>query len=100
MDIIYTNTRLRAPSIDQSSRRPPHRKKYTRTANCFIDRHPRTDSYLCVFLNHTKARGGRTFGIAALITCAILDAHPSTPPFELVSRIRKLDCSRMELGRL
>ncbi|GFX41756.1 hypothetical protein TNCV_388691 [Trichonephila clavipes] len=24
------------PSTDQSLRRPPHRKKYTRTANCFI----------------------------------------------------------------
>ncbi|GFU36780.1 uncharacterized protein TNCV_365451 [Trichonephila clavipes] len=27
-------------STDQSSRRPPHRKKCTRTANCFISRHP------------------------------------------------------------
>ncbi|GFU74503.1 uncharacterized protein TNCV_4145281 [Trichonephila clavipes] len=35
-DVIYTKTRLRTPSRDQSSRRPPHRKKYTRTANCFI----------------------------------------------------------------
>ncbi|GFX45169.1 uncharacterized protein TNCV_3432171 [Trichonephila clavipes] len=28
------------PSTDQSSRRPPHCKKCTRTANCFIGRHP------------------------------------------------------------
>ncbi|GFW43148.1 transposable element Tcb2 transposase [Trichonephila clavipes] len=35
---------LRTPSTDQSSRRPPHRKKCTRTANCFIGRHPGTDS--------------------------------------------------------
>ncbi|GFS78574.1 uncharacterized protein TNCV_3148011 [Trichonephila clavipes] len=42
-DVIYLKTRLRTPSTDQSSRRPPHRKKYTRTANCFIDRHPGTD---------------------------------------------------------
>ncbi|GFV56024.1 transposable element Tcb2 transposase [Trichonephila clavipes] len=34
------NTRFRTPSIDQSSRRPPHSKKYTCTANCFIGRHP------------------------------------------------------------
>ncbi|GFT63659.1 uncharacterized protein TNCV_870921 [Trichonephila clavipes] len=36
--------RLRAPSTDQSSRRPSHRKKCTRTANCFIGRHPSTGS--------------------------------------------------------
>ncbi|GFU54419.1 uncharacterized protein TNCV_3977221 [Trichonephila clavipes] len=27
-DVIYTKTRLRTPSTDQSSRRLPHRKKY------------------------------------------------------------------------
>ncbi|GFT86042.1 transposable element Tcb1 transposase [Trichonephila clavipes] len=27
------------------------------------------------------------------ITCANLDAHPSTPPFGVVPRTRKLDCS-------
>ncbi|GFX88992.1 uncharacterized protein TNCV_2852921 [Trichonephila clavipes] len=32
------------PSTDQSSRRPSHRKKGTRTANCFIGRHPHTGS--------------------------------------------------------
>ncbi|GFW57039.1 transposable element Tcb2 transposase [Trichonephila clavipes] len=31
-------------STDQSSRRSPHRKKCTRTANCFIGRHPGTCS--------------------------------------------------------
>ncbi|GFV46399.1 uncharacterized protein TNCV_3232881 [Trichonephila clavipes] len=41
---IYTKTRLRTPSIDQSSRRPPHRKKCTRTDNCLIGRHPGTGS--------------------------------------------------------
>ncbi|GFW33803.1 uncharacterized protein TNCV_3588891 [Trichonephila clavipes] len=39
-DFIYTKTRLRMPSTDKSSRRMPHRKKCTRTANCFIGRHP------------------------------------------------------------
>ncbi|GFU16003.1 uncharacterized protein TNCV_1299711 [Trichonephila clavipes] len=43
-DVIYTKTRLRTPSTDQSSRRPPLRKKCTRTANCFIGRHPGTGS--------------------------------------------------------
>ncbi|GFY06548.1 transposable element Tcb2 transposase [Trichonephila clavipes] len=38
-DVIYTKTGLRTPSTDQSSRRPPHRKKCKRTANCFIDSH-------------------------------------------------------------
>ncbi|GFV34750.1 uncharacterized protein TNCV_1450541 [Trichonephila clavipes] len=32
--------------------------------------------------------------------CAALDAHPSTPPFGVVPRTRKLDCSRMEPGCL
>ncbi|GFW33840.1 HTH_Tnp_Tc3_2 domain-containing protein [Trichonephila clavipes] len=31
-DVIYTKIKLRTPSIDQSSRRPPHRKKCTRTS--------------------------------------------------------------------
>ncbi|GFY05399.1 uncharacterized protein TNCV_960951 [Trichonephila clavipes] len=73
------------PLTDQSSRRPPHRKKCKCTANCFIGRHPGTVNTFtrgpCLFLNHTKAPGLRTFGIAAPITCAALDAHPSTPPF-------------------
>ncbi|GFW82042.1 uncharacterized protein TNCV_771711 [Trichonephila clavipes] len=38
-DIIYTKTRLRVPSTDQSSGRPPHRKKCTRTAKCFFGSH-------------------------------------------------------------
>ncbi|GFV69017.1 HTH_Tnp_Tc3_2 domain-containing protein [Trichonephila clavipes] len=40
------------------------------------------------------------FGIAAPITCAALDAHPSMPPFGVVPRTRKPDCSGMEQGRL
>ncbi|GFU34485.1 uncharacterized protein TNCV_1992271 [Trichonephila clavipes] len=58
-DFIYKKTKLRMPSEDQSSRRPPHRKKCTRTANCFISRHPGTDSTFsrdpCVISNHTSA---------------------------------------------
>ncbi|GFU95446.1 uncharacterized protein TNCV_4787811 [Trichonephila clavipes] len=38
-DVIYTKTRLRIPSTDQSSRRTPHHKKCKRTANCFNGRH-------------------------------------------------------------
>ncbi|GFU20485.1 uncharacterized protein TNCV_2522241 [Trichonephila clavipes] len=33
-------TRLRTPSTDQSLKRQPHRKKCTRTANCFFGQHP------------------------------------------------------------
>ncbi|GFX37289.1 transposable element Tcb2 transposase [Trichonephila clavipes] len=72
------------PSTDQSSRRPSHRKKCTRTTNCFIGRYPGTGSTFirspCAFSNHTKAPGRRTFGIAAPNTWAA-DAHSSTPPF-------------------
>ncbi|GFX59879.1 transposable element Tcb2 transposase [Trichonephila clavipes] len=38
-DVIYTKTRLRMPLTDQSSRRPQHRNKCTRRANCFIGHH-------------------------------------------------------------
>ncbi|GFU01016.1 hypothetical protein TNCV_1816371 [Trichonephila clavipes] len=38
--------------------------------------------------------------IPAFITCAALDAHPSTPLFGVVPRTRKLDCSGMEPDRL
>ncbi|GFV51237.1 HTH_Tnp_Tc3_2 domain-containing protein [Trichonephila clavipes] len=40
------------------------------------------------------------FGTAVPVTCAALDAHPSTPPFAVVPRTRKLDCRGMEPGRL
>ncbi|GFT81153.1 transposable element Tcb2 transposase [Trichonephila clavipes] len=45
-DVIYTKDlgRLRTPSTDQSSRRPPHHKKCMRTANSFIGRHSGTGS--------------------------------------------------------
>ncbi|GFX22946.1 HTH_Tnp_Tc3_2 domain-containing protein [Trichonephila clavipes] len=41
---MNTKTRFRTVSTDQSSRTPPHRKKCTHTANCFIGRHPGTSS--------------------------------------------------------
>ncbi|GFV09936.1 uncharacterized protein TNCV_2318661 [Trichonephila clavipes] len=53
----------------------------------------------CVFSNHTKEPGCRTFGIVEPITWAALDAPPSPPPFGVVPRTRKLDCSGMEPGR-
>ncbi|GFY11113.1 uncharacterized protein TNCV_4470991 [Trichonephila clavipes] len=60
-DVIYTKTRLKTLLTDQSSRGPPHRKKCTSTANCFIGRHPGTGSTFtrgpCVFSNHDKAPG-------------------------------------------
>ncbi|GFW44554.1 uncharacterized protein TNCV_4481001 [Trichonephila clavipes] len=75
---IYTKTRLRTPSTDQSSRRPPHCKKCTRTANCFISRHPGTGSIFnrgpCVFSNHSKGPGRRTLGSRCLL-CVL----PLTP---------------------
>ncbi|GFV33028.1 uncharacterized protein TNCV_1390851 [Trichonephila clavipes] len=56
--VIYTKTRRRTPLTDQSSRRPSHRKKCTRTVNCFIGRHPDTASTFtrgpCDFSNLTK----------------------------------------------
>ncbi|GFX97806.1 uncharacterized protein TNCV_4904571 [Trichonephila clavipes] len=78
-DDIYTNTRLRTPSTYQSSRRPPHRKKCTRKARCFISRHSGKDSTFTrdrVFSNYRKAPGLSTFGIATPITCAALEEKP------------------------
>ncbi|GFX11576.1 transposable element Tcb1 transposase [Trichonephila clavipes] len=60
-DVIYMKTRFRTPSTDKSSRRPSHRKKCKRIANCFIGRHPGPGNTFtrgpCVFSNHTKAPG-------------------------------------------
>ncbi|GFV77047.1 hypothetical protein TNCV_691151 [Trichonephila clavipes] len=42
-----------------------------------------------------EAPGRKTFGIAAPITCAALDAQTSTPPFGVVPRTRKLNCNGM-----
>ncbi|GFV16441.1 uncharacterized protein TNCV_1525871 [Trichonephila clavipes] len=59
-------TRLRTLSTDLSSRRPLLRKKCTRTANCFIGRHPGTGSTFsrcpCVFSKHTKGLAEGYFG--------------------------------------
>ncbi|GFV93967.1 transposable element Tcb2 transposase [Trichonephila clavipes] len=38
--------------------------------------------------------------IATPIMCAALDSHLSMPPFGVVPRTRKLDCSGIEPGRL
>ncbi|GFT86370.1 hypothetical protein TNCV_3258871 [Trichonephila clavipes] len=80
-DVIYTKTRLRVLSTDQSLRRPLNRKEFTRTANCFIGRHPGTCNTFtrapCVFSILTNVPGRMTFWIAAPNTCAAFDAlHP------------------------
>ncbi|GFW77840.1 uncharacterized protein TNCV_3404131 [Trichonephila clavipes] len=60
-ELSFTRRPGRTPLTDQSSRRPPHHKKYTRTSNCFIGHHPGTGSTFirdpCVFLIHMKAPG-------------------------------------------
>ncbi|GFW46857.1 uncharacterized protein TNCV_2982131 [Trichonephila clavipes] len=93
--VIYTKTRLRTPSTDQSSRGPPHRKKCTPSAAIEVQIAPSLGASVS---SRTIRR--RLAEIAVTITCAALDAHPSTPPFEVVPRTRKLDCSGMEPGRL
>ncbi|GFS48468.1 uncharacterized protein TNCV_2297821 [Trichonephila clavipes] len=89
----------RTPSKDQSSKRPPHRKKFTLTDNCFIGRHPVTDDTFirgpCVLSNHTKALAEGHSGSRRPLRVLAL-----TPPFRVVPRKRKLDYSRMEPGRL
>ncbi|GFY08926.1 transposable element Tcb2 transposase [Trichonephila clavipes] len=47
------------------------------------------------------APGGRTFGIASPVTCAALDAHPSTPPFGVLPRARNwtaAECNQVVLS--
>ncbi|GFW02501.1 uncharacterized protein TNCV_2455171 [Trichonephila clavipes] len=46
-----------------------------------------------------KAPGGRIFGIAAPITCATLDAHPSTPLFGVVPCSEKTGLQRKVVFR-
>ncbi|GFV10975.1 uncharacterized protein TNCV_4707371 [Trichonephila clavipes] len=58
-DAIYMKDRLRTPSTDQSSRRSPHCKKCTGTANYFIGPRPDTGSTFtrvlaCLLRKHTK----------------------------------------------
>ncbi|GFX30459.1 transposable element Tcb2 transposase [Trichonephila clavipes] len=50
-NVIYTKTGLRMPLTDRYSRRPPYRKKFTRTAKCFIGRCPGTENWTAAELN-------------------------------------------------
>ncbi|GFX55035.1 hypothetical protein TNCV_2305581 [Trichonephila clavipes] len=98
LDVIYTATRLRTPSTDQSSRNRhiiQHAliRRYPDSGHTFT-----TDS--SVFSNHCKVSGGRTFGITAPITCNVHHTHSSTPPFGVVSRTMGLDCNGMKPGHL
>ncbi|GFX13499.1 uncharacterized protein TNCV_2192531 [Trichonephila clavipes] len=98
-DVIYTKTRLRMPSTNQSSRRPLHRKQFTRTANCFIGRHPGTS---IIFIRGPVSSRTIRWYLAKghLESWCPLRMLPLTPPFGVVSCTKKLDCSRMDLGRL
>ncbi|GFW16204.1 cadherin EGF LAG seven-pass G-type receptor 2 [Trichonephila clavipes] len=64
-NIIYTVTRLRTLSTDQSLRRPSHHSTRTRRANCLIGHFPDTRSTFtsgpCVFPNHSKASSVRVW---------------------------------------
>ncbi|GFU66948.1 uncharacterized protein TNCV_4296001 [Trichonephila clavipes] len=98
-DVIYTKTRLGMPSTDQSSGRPPHRKKCTHTANCFFCRHPGTGSTFTrspsVFRTIRRCLAERHLG-----SRCPLRVLPLTPPFGVVPSMKKMDCSGMEPGRL
>ncbi|GFT87081.1 uncharacterized protein TNCV_2197651 [Trichonephila clavipes] len=91
-------------STEKLSRRPPLRKKCTCAANCFIGHHPGKGSTfirgLCVFSNHHEGTWLKNICDRGAHTCAVIDAHPSTPPFGVEPRTMKLDCSRIETGLL
>ncbi|GFT67017.1 hypothetical protein TNCV_1348591 [Trichonephila clavipes] len=82
------------PGCSPQTSRREDRHIVRNAANYFIGRHPDKGGTfkrsLCVFLNHMKAPGRRTFGTVAPIACPALDAHLSTPPFEVVPRTKKL----------
>ncbi|GFX00294.1 uncharacterized protein TNCV_297831 [Trichonephila clavipes] len=84
---------------NQSSRKTPHRKKCMRTANCFIGCHPVTGRTFirgpCVFSNHTT--GLAEGHLRSQYPLRVLHLKP---PFGVVPRKRKLNCSGMEPGRL
>ncbi|GFU37361.1 uncharacterized protein TNCV_4273401 [Trichonephila clavipes] len=87
------------PSTNQSSRRPPHRKKFARTVNCFFRRHPGTGSTFT--RDHVSSRTiRRHLAEGHLGSRRPLCAMPLTPPYGIVPTTRKLDCSGMEPGPL
>ncbi|GFX60920.1 uncharacterized protein TNCV_2275531 [Trichonephila clavipes] len=94
-------TRLRTPLTDQSSRIPPHLKKCTRTAKCFIGCHPGTSSTLIrtSVSSRTIQRRLAERHLGSWQPLRLL-SHTSTPPFGVVLRTMKLDCSGMEPGHL
>ncbi|GFY23244.1 hypothetical protein TNCV_3764821 [Trichonephila clavipes] len=53
----------------------------------------------CVFPNHHKTPGRKTSGVAVPITCAT-NTHQPSPPFGVMSRIKELDCNRMDPDHL
>ncbi|GFV33944.1 hypothetical protein TNCV_445351 [Trichonephila clavipes] len=80
-DVIYTVARLRMPLTDKLSKRPSHHKTRTRRTNdligCFFSAAGSTfTTSPCVFQNHRKVPGSRTFGIGAPIMCAVNDTIP------------------------
>ncbi|GFW29918.1 uncharacterized protein TNCV_4999581 [Trichonephila clavipes] len=75
-------------------------EKCTRTANCFVSRHPGTGNTFIPSSRTIRRRLAEGYLRSRCFTCVALDAHPSMPPFGVVPRTRKLDCSGMEPGRL
>ncbi|GFV67236.1 HTH_Tnp_Tc3_2 domain-containing protein [Trichonephila clavipes] len=74
-----------------------HIVRISRTANCFISRHPGTGStFNKVPLSSRTVRMTMSEGY----TCAAFFAYPSTPLFGVVPCTRNLDCSGMEPGRI
>ncbi|PRD31768.1 UNVERIFIED_CONTAM: hypothetical protein NCL1_22578 [Trichonephila clavipes] len=80
-NVIYTKTRPRTPSTDQSSIRSPYRKTCTRTANCFISRHPSTGStfFTCVFFPVSSRTIRRCLAERHLRLWCLLRVLPLTP---------------------
>ncbi|GFW49617.1 HTH_Tnp_Tc3_2 domain-containing protein [Trichonephila clavipes] len=102
-DVNYMKTRLKTSSTDQSSRKPPHRKKcimpIALSATIQVQVAPSLGAPVSSRTIRRRLAEGH-LGCGAANTCVDFDAHPSTPPFGMVPRTRKLDCSGIEPGRL
>ncbi|GFW89185.1 hypothetical protein TNCV_2686181 [Trichonephila clavipes] len=93
--MMKTGWSARTSLTDQSSRRHPHRKKCTRTANCFIDCHSGTGStFTRVHVSSRTIRSHLAEG--DLESMHPLRVLPLKPEFRVVPCSKKLDCSGIE----
>ncbi|GFV44626.1 hypothetical protein TNCV_4831871 [Trichonephila clavipes] len=90
------------PRTDQSSRRPPHCKKWPRVqpnvsaSSVAIQAQVEPSLEAPVSSRNKQGAWLKDIWSVAPITCVTLDAHPSMPPFGVVPRMEKLGFPALE----